>query len=148
MQGDKISLLSVRSPPNRPALDVRVRTLFLAEYAHAQMRKSLFVFVTACSHLTSPAPLQSLGYQKAKESLPIFCDLASLLIPRDLLQSSFAPQPIKSPPYHTTYAVPIVPERLCSLCMSKSGKVFAYSFALAVFIVSKYLCILHTLRQP
>lgn len=38
--------------------------------------------------------------------------------------------------HHVTqpYAVSIVPERLCSLRMNKSGKVFAYSFALAVFI--------------
>ena len=52
--------------------------------------------------------------------------------------------------HHITqpYAVSIVPERLCSLRMNKSGKVFAYSFALAVFIVTKYLCSLHTLRQP
>ena len=52
--------------------------------------------------------------------------------------------------HHVTqpYAGSIVPERLCSLCMNKSGKVFAYSFALAVFIVTKYLCSLHTLRQP
>ena len=46
------------------------------------------------------------------------------------------------------YAVSIVPERLCSLRMNKSGKVFAYSFALAVSIVTKYLCSLHTLRLP
>ena len=52
--------------------------------------------------------------------------------------------------HHVTqpYAVSIVPERLCSLRMNKSGKVFAYSFALAVSIVTKYLCSLHTLSQP
>ena len=51
--------------------------------------------------------------------------------------------------HHITqpYAVSIVPERLCSLRMNKSGKVFAYSFALAVSIVTKYLCSLHTSRQ-
>lgn len=52
--------------------------------------------------------------------------------------------------HHVTqpYAVSIVPERFCSLRMNKSEKVFAYPFALAVFIVTKYLCSLHTLRQP
>lgn len=51
--------------------------------------------------------------------------------------------------HHVTqpYAVSIVPERLCSLRMNKSGKVFAYPFALAVSIVTKYLCSLHTSRQ-
>ena len=50
--------------------------------------------------------------------------------------------------HHVTqpYAVSIVPESLCSLRMNKSGKVFSYTFALAVFIVTKYLCSLHTLR--
>jgi hypothetical protein len=44
--------------------------------------------------------------------------------------------------HHVTqpYAVSIVPESLCSLRMKKSGKVFAYSFALAVSICSMYLC--------
>ena len=44
--------------------------------------------------------------------------------------------------HHVTqpYEVSIVPESLCSLRMNKSGKVFAYSFALAVTICSMYLC--------
>ena len=52
--------------------------------------------------------------------------------------------------HHITqpYAVYIVLETLCSLRMNKSRKVFAYSFALAVFIVTKYFCSLHTSRQP
>ena len=51
--------------------------------------------------------------------------------------------------HHITqpYAVYIVLETLCSLRMNKSRKVFAYSFALAVSIVTKYLCSLHTSRQ-
>ena len=94
------------------------------------------------------APMQSLCNQKRKS-------LAYLLPP---LQSPNTLQTyavyihlanLKSL-HHVTqpYAVSIVPERLCSLRMNKSRKVFAYSFALAVFIVTKYLCSLHTLRQP
>ena len=43
--------------------------------------------------------------------------------------------------HHVTqpYAVSIVPERLCRLRMNKSGKVFAYSFALAVSIHCAHL---------
>ena len=92
---------------------------------------------------THAVPMQS----KARESLPIFCHLCSPLLPRAPLQSSFAPQPIKSPPCHTTLCSLYIPEMLCSLRMNKSRKVFANSFALAVSIVTKYLCSLHTSRQ-
>ena len=52
--------------------------------------------------------------------------------------------------HHVTqpYAVSIVPERLCSLRMNKSGKVFAYSFALAVSIHCAHLNSPTTSRAP
>ena len=95
-------------------------------------------------YITYAVPIQS----KAQESLPIFCHPCSPLIPRAPLQSPFAPQPQESPPCHTTLCSLYIPESLYSLRTNKSRKVFAYSFALAVFIVTKYLCSLHTLRPP
>ena len=52
--------------------------------------------------------------------------------------------------HHVTkpYAVSIVPESLCSLRMNKSGKVFAYSFALAVSIHCAHLNSPTTSRAP
>ena len=52
--------------------------------------------------------------------------------------------------HHITqpYAVSIVPERLCSHRMNKSGKVFAYSFALAVSIHCAHLNSPTTSRAP
>ena len=52
--------------------------------------------------------------------------------------------------HHVTqpYAVSIVPEMLCSLRMNKSGKVFAYSFALAVSIHCAHLKSPTTSRAP
>ena len=94
------------------------------------------------AHLCSPYTIKS-----ARVS-PIFCHPCSPLILHAPLQSPFAPQPQESPPCHKT---------LCSLNSSRKPlqssheqkqKVFAYSFALAVFIVTKYLCSLHTLRPP
>ena len=94
------------------------------------------------AHLCSPYTIKS-----ARVS-PIFCHPCSPLILRAPLQSPFAPQPQESPPCHTTLCSLYIPESLCSLRTNKSRKVFAYSFALAVFIVTKNLCSLHTLRQP
>ena len=133
---------------------VFVCTLHPLWSCYASRTFAVFVcFATSKSLHTSRATLYSLYISvpiqsKAQESLPIFCHLCSLLIPCEPMQSSFAPQPIKSPPCHTTLCSLYIPERLCSLRMNKSGKVFAYSFALAVFIVTKYLCSLHTLSQP
>ena len=78
---------------------------------------------------------------KARESLPIFCHLCSLLIPCEPMQSSFAPQPIKSPPCHTTlcslhsYKIP-----LQSPYISPISKVPPHHARLSVSICSVYLC--------
>ena len=104
---------------------------------HGDLIKSLYGL------RTHAVPIQS----KAQESLPTLCHFCSPLIPRAPLQSPFAPQPQESPPCHKTLCSLYIPERLCSLRMNKSRKVFAYSFALAVSIVTKYLCSLHTSRQ-
>ena len=94
------------------------------------------------------APMQSLYNQKRKSLCLSFATLAvpyylahlcSLRLLLNLKSLHHVTQP---------YAVSIVPESLCSLRTNKSRKVFAYSFALAVFIVTKYLCSLHTLRPP
>ena len=85
------------------------------------------------------APMQSLCNQKRESLCLSFATFAVSIHLANLKSLHHVTQP---------YAVSIVPERLCSLRMNKSGKVFAYTFALAVFIVTKYLCSLHTLRPP
>ena len=94
------------------------------------------------AHLCSPYTIKS-----ARVS-PIFCHPCSPLILRAPLQSPFAPQPQESPPCQTTLCSLYIPERLCSLRVNKSGKVFAYSFALAVSIHCAHLNSPTTSRAP
>ena len=119
-----------------------------AVFVYSATSKSLYTSrATLYSLYMVCVPMQSLYNQKRKSLCLSFATfaVAKYLAP---MQSPFAPQPQESPPCHKTLCSLYIPERLCSLRMNKSGKVFAYSFALAVFIVTKYLCSLHTLRQP
>ena len=93
-------------------------------------------------------PMQSL-YNQKRESLCL--SFATLAVPYYLahLCSLRLLLNLKSL-HHVTqpYAVSIVPESLCSLRMNKSGKVFAYSFALAVSIHCAHLNSPTTSRAP
>lgn len=85
------------------------------------------------------APMQSL-YNQKRESLCL--SFATFAVPYYLAHfCSLRLLPNLKSLHHVTqpYAVSIVPERLCSLRMNKSGKVFAYSFALAVSIHCAHL---------
>ena len=120
-----------------------------AVFVYFATSKSLYTLrATLYSHHLLRAPMQSLYNQKRKSLCLSFATLAvpyylahlcSLRLLLNLKSLHHVTQP---------YAVSIVPESLCSLRTNKSRKVFAYSFALAAFIVTKYLCSLHTLRQP
>ena len=103
------------------------------------------------------APMQSLCNQKRKSLAYLLPPLQSPNTLRTYAVSIHLAN-LKSL-HHITqpYAVSIVPERLCSLRMNKSGKVFAYSFALAVSIhcanlksptTSRAPISLHLLRVP
>ena len=120
-----------------------------AVFVYSATSKSLYTSrATLYSLYLLRAPMQSLYNQKRKSLCLSFATLAvpyylahlcSLRLLLNLKSLHHVTQP---------YAVSIVPESLCSLRMNKSGKVFAYTFAFAVFIVTKYLCSLHTLRPP
>ena len=85
------------------------------------------------------APMQSLCNQKRKSLAYLLPPLQSPNTLRTYAVSIHLAN-LKSL-HHITqpYAVSIVSERLCSLRMNKSGKVFAYSFALAVSIHCAHL---------
>ena len=119
-----------------------------AVFVYFATSKSLYTSRTTLYSLYMVCvPMQSLYNQKRKSLCLSFATFAVSLYLANLCSLRLFLN-LKSL-HHVTqpYAVSIVPESLCSLRMNKSGKVFAYSFALAVSIVTKYLCSLHTSRQ-
>ena len=84
---------------------------------------------------TLAVPMQS----KARESLPIFCHLCSLLIPCEPMQSPFAPQPQKSPPCHKT---------LCSLNSSRKTLQSSYELKRKSLRLLFCACSLHSYKIP
>ena len=122
------SLRSLWSCYTSPAFAVFV--CFATSKSLYTSRATLYSLYMVC------VPMQSLYNQKRKSLAYLLPPLQSLNTSRTFAVSVCSIN-LKSL-HHVTkpYVVSIVPESLCSLRMNKSGKVFAYSFALAVFIKS------------
>ena len=132
MQGDKIPLLSVRRPPNRPAFVVRARALF-ERNMHAvylchfcpfspsidrEPQKSFYIFLPLIVSPCSSNLLQSCTWART---------LKSLYLLRVPLQSSYALQPLKVSTHHAQpHRVSIWFAHPCSPYAIKSERVSAY----------------------